>query len=63
MPIAEATAAFVSTRRDLARRIEHAMAGAALMARAEGVTDENEIRARMLAARERVKGAGAGRKD
>ncbi len=57
MPIVETTAAFVSTQTDLAKRIERAMAGAAQMAQAEGVTDPGEIRAAMLAARERVKQA------
>jgi hypothetical protein len=49
------TAAFVATQSDLAKRIEQAMSGAALQATAEGVTDPNEIRRRMLDARERVK--------
>lgn len=61
MPIVEAAASFVSARNsDLARRIEFAMGGAALQARGEGVTDPDEIRARMLEARERVKRGGDG---
>lgn len=58
MPVVEAVAAFVANKTDMARRIEAAMQGAALMASAEGVTDPAEIKARMLAARDKVKGVG-----
>lgn len=57
MPVVEAAAAFTSTRSDLAKRIETAMSGAALMASAEGITDPDEVRDLMLAARARVKDA------
>ena len=54
--IVEADAAFSGHKnKDLAKRIEQAMAGAALQAQAEGVTDPDEIRRLMLAARDRVK--------
>lgn len=57
MPIVEATAVFVANKTDLAKRIEAAMAGAALQAQAEGISDPDQIRDLMLAARERVKAA------
>lgn len=58
MAVVEATAAFAASKnRDLAARIEMAMSAAALEARSDGVTDPNEVRQRMLEARDRIKNA------
>ncbi len=59
MAIAEAAMASSSSKNPmLSKLIEEAMGAAASKATAEGITDPNEIRARMLAARELVKNGG-----
>ncbi len=55
--IAEATGAAASAKDgDLAKRIETAMSDAVTEAAAKGITDPNQIRQRMLEARDAVKG-------
>lgn len=58
--VAEAvgTAASASNDTPSAKDIEAAMSQAAEKAQAEGVSDPNEIRERMLEARKRAKGRG-----
>lgn len=59
MPIAAAAMSSSSSKNPhLAKLIEEAMGAAASKAIAEGITDPNEIRARMLEARELVKNGG-----
>jgi uncharacterized protein YdgA (DUF945 family) len=48
-------AATMGGQTPLAKKIEAAMVEAIKQAQAEGITDQDEIRARMLAAREAVK--------
>lgn len=55
MPIVAGTAAFVFPKKDMANKIEKEMAKAARKARQDGVTDPNEVRELMLAAREKTK--------
>lgn len=56
MPHVSATAVFTYSRvSDLAKRIEQAMAAAAQAAMLEGISDQNVIRSRMLAARASIK--------
>lgn len=56
MPIVEAAAVFANAKsKSLAGRIEQAMLKAIEQARADGVTDPKKVKARMLAAREKVK--------
>lgn len=56
MPIVEATmsAAAVRNDRPLAKRIEEAMSNAVTVAMEKGITDPQEIKAMMLAERDRV---------
>lgn len=58
MAVVAATAAFVATQKNLAKRVEAAMAAAAHQAHVRGETDPAVIRAEMLAARERVRNPG-----
>lgn len=59
MPIVEAVGVSVNAldpaRRQLAKRIEEAMTRAVRDAQAEGVTDADELKRRMSAARHRAK--------
>lgn len=54
MPIVEAVGTATTSKTDLAKRIEAAMVDAIKAAHKEGVTDNDEIKARMMRARSNV---------